>query len=70
MDINTLIMGMSSQMTSRAFAAEMSTAVTSKAISAQEQAGQAVLSLLESSQTDPSYVAKATGKGSRLNVVA
>ena len=70
MDINTLIMGLSSQMTSRAFAAQMGASVTSKAISVQEQTGQAVMSLLESARPDPSYVAKATGRGSRINVVA
>jgi len=71
MDINTLLMGMSSQMTSRALAAQMSASVASKALSVQEGTGQAVLSLLESaSQPDPAYVAAATGKGARINIVA
>jgi len=70
MDINTLLMGMSSQMTSRAIAMQMSASIASKALSAQEQTGNAVISLMESSQPDPSYVVKATGKGSCVNVVA
>ncbi|MBI4774887.1 MAG: hypothetical protein HY788_12040 [Deltaproteobacteria bacterium] len=70
MDINTLLMSMSSQMTSRAMAAQMSASVASKALSTQEQTGQAVISLLEFSRPDPAYAAKATGKGSRVNVVA